>query len=107
LEQGRPELFTERGRALDQVPDQLGRVPELGVVGDLLRRLEREPELGRDLSGPVEQVLLPRHPIERVVDLDRGEFRGVEREAVLVRELLRIEEALPLLERVTGGSDVV
>jgi len=46
------------------------------------------------------------HAVEGVVDLDRVEDAGVEREHRLGGDLLRVEPALPLGIVVAGGADV-
>src|SRR5450759_1909294 len=69
---------------------------------DSLARLEREGERLRHLRRPFAQHVLLWQSIEGVVDLHRIEFAGVVAEHCVVFQILRIERALPLLERVAA-----
>src|SRR6185436_4576016 len=66
--------------------------------------LDREAERLGHLGRPVEQRLLLRQLVERVVDLDRRELAGVEAEHVRVLQLLGVETPFPLLEREAARS---
>src|SRR6185437_2205527 len=70
------------------------------MVRDPLARLDRERERVRHLRRPFPQHVLLRQPIERVVDLDARKLPRVEAEHPIVLQILRVERALPFLERV-------
>ena len=74
-------------------------------MSDALRRLDHEAEVLGHLLGPTLEHRLLRHPVERVVDLDRREALGVVAQHVLRRQLLRVEVALPFRVRVAAGAD--
>src|SRR3982074_3634892 len=69
---------------------------------DALARLQCESKRVRNLRRPLPQHILPRQPVERVVDLDRREFAGVVAQESVVLEISRVELSLPLLERVAA-----
>lgn len=102
-----PSFRAHHRHGLSEVPHQVTGVAKLGVVGDPLRGFDGEAKTVGHRGRPVEEVLLPRHPVEGVVDLDRVEFRGVPGQHLGIGQLGRIEGALPLLERVPAGPDVV
>ncbi len=69
---------------------------------DAARRLDRETEMFRRRRRPGLEHRGLGHPVERVVDLDRGEPPGVPAQHFLGLDLLRIEVALPFLERIAA-----
>jgi hypothetical protein len=71
-------------------------VTEPFYVSDLLVGLQSETKTFGDTLGPVQKRGLGGHAIEAVIDFDRGELLGVEAEHLLVRQLFRVEAALPL-----------
>src|SRR5437764_14967088 len=74
------------------------------MMRDALTGLDREAERLRHLRRPVEQHVLLREPIERVVDLHRRKLPGVVAEHRVVLQVGGIEAALPLLERVAARA---
>src|SRR5436309_10253222 len=73
---------------------------------DPLGGFEYELEIRSNFLTPRFQDRGLGHPIERVVNLDRAKTFAVKPEHLLVRKVLRIKRALPLLVRVTAGADV-
>src|SRR5262245_33437832 len=71
LEEERAQLRAERSGDAAECLDEVPGTDELGIVRDAARRLQREAELRRDLSGPAGKDLLARHPVEGVVDFNR------------------------------------
>ncbi len=104
LKQGRSQPLSQRRGDPQEIPERLLGSLKPVVVGDALGRLQREPELRRDLAGPGQQDALARHPIERVVDLHRGQSLRVGAEHPVVREARRIEASFPFLEGVAAGA---
>ena len=83
------ELAGQAGGDGQEVRDLRRDVGQALVVRDALRGLEREGEAGRRLLRPPLQHRRRRHAVEGVVDLDRAEAGGVEREHLRVLHLLR------------------
>src|SRR5207302_9855678 len=103
--QERSELVAERPRDAAERSDEIATVLQSAVVGDSPRRLERQLVRRRRLRGPAANQLLVGHPIERVVDLDRGEARRVIRQHLRCGKVRWIKAALPFGIVVAGRSD--
>src|SRR5262249_44575453 len=108
----RRELVEERAQPraeqrddVDQARHRLGAVVQPPDVRDALRRLDGEPERFRHFVHPAADQGLGRPAVERVVDLDGVESPGLELQLLLRRQLLRVEVALPLVEREAAGAD--
>src|SRR5258708_4517439 len=91
-----------RGVLAEKIKEIRGLLLEPRAMRDALARLQGESERLRDLRRPVAQHVLPRQPVERVIDLDRREFAGVIAQESVVLQISRIELSLPLLERVAA-----
>ena len=103
LEEDRPEPRAQRRGDAEEVAELLAAVLEPLDVGDALRGLDHEGEALRHLRRPGVEQGAVRHPVEGVVDLDRGKPLGVEAQHVGVLEVLGVEAALPLLVAVAAG----
>ena len=78
---------------------------KLGVVRDASRRLEREGEAVRRSCCPSGEQLLGRHPVEGVIDFNRGKALGVIGQHLVGAELLGIEGSAPFGIVVAAGAD--
>ena len=105
LKQQRAELVAERPGDFAEPRDRVARILQPAVMGDPPRRLERDLIRRRRLRGPAGDEFLGRHPVERVVDLDRRKTRGVVRQHLRRGEIGGIETSLPLGVVVAGGAD--
>ena len=106
LEQHGTPLFAERCQGAVEKPERLRRRLGLdpGNMRDAARGLDREAERVGCRRGPSFEHRRPGHPVERVVDLDRRQPRGVPGEHVLRLDRVRIEVALPFLERIAARA---
>src|SRR5207253_9616370 len=95
LEEQGPELLAERCGELAEALDRLARVAEPQLVGDALRRLQREAKTRGRLPAPAGEELRLREALEGVVDLHRAELPCVEPEHLARGELLGVEGAAP------------
>src|SRR5262249_2350127 len=96
----------ERPGHFEQIRHGILRLLESLFVRDLLRRLEHELEFSRDFACPGLQNRGLGHAIESIVDLDRPKTLAVEMEHLLVRHILRVERALPLLIGIAAGANI-
>jgi hypothetical protein len=80
-------------------------VAEPFYVRDLLVGLQSETKTLGDALRPVQKRGLGGHAIEAMIDFDRGELLGVEREHFAIRKLLGVKVSLPLLIRVSRSPD--
>src|SRR5215472_2368386 len=71
---------------------------------DLLVGLQREPKSVWNNLRPLQEQILRRHAIKRVIDLDRGELLRVKAKHVPIGKLLGVKISLPFLIRVSRGS---
>jgi hypothetical protein len=96
LRQHGPELVAERLEGADEIGHRLARLVQAALMRDRAWQLGGEHE-------PVRRVPLPRardralgRRVERVVELDRVEHLGVERQAVLLLGTGRVEHTVPI-----------
>src|SRR5262249_9436740 len=71
-----------------------------------LAGLDHEAEVAARLHAPALDHARLRRAVEGVVDLDRRQARRVEGEALLRRQLLGVEHALPLVVAEAAGARV-
>src|SRR5262249_43551073 len=105
LEEQHAELRSERGGGPAERPGEVLAALQSRIVRDAPWRLEREGEAVRRAVRPAFEQCLGWHPVEGVVDLDRGEALGIVGEHLARGELLGIERAAPFGVVVAGGAD--
>ena len=105
LEQQRAKLVAQAAGHLTEPADERGDVLQPAVMRDPPRRLQRQFVRRWRLRRPPGDQLLVRHPVERVVDLDRGKAGGIVRQHLGGGQIARIETAFPFGIVVAGGSD--
>src|SRR5206468_958729 len=109
---GDAQALGEVGFGLAQLGDDfLGRVSlhgsSPGPAGPQRLSYHLDQFLGsRPPARPRFQDRRLGHAVERVIDLDRPKALAVIAEHLLVRQVLGIERALPLLVRIAAGADV-
>lgn len=77
LEQHRAGTGTQAGGRVHQPPDGFVGIAQPFDVGEKTARLHREHEPGRRALPPLDEALVVRQPVERVVQLDGRERLGV------------------------------
>ena len=99
--EGRAQLAGDLEEALDRFVRILEALDVAAVAAEFQGVFEA---LRRGLA-PVPEGLRPRQVVEGVVDLDAVELAGVVLEPALLRQVLRVEGALPVRVLVAGGAD--
>ena len=107
LEQHASEAVREQPARRHEPSDVLLHVLEPLPVGDPLVGLQREHEARASSLAPPLDRLLGGEPAERVVDLDRGQLRGVVVEHVVLLEALGVEDPMaPLVVCEPRGAQI-
>ena len=99
------EMAAERAGAAEEPIDRLFGVLQLLHVRQEAAGLHGEEESARRPRGPGGERRFVGQAIEAVVDLDGVEDRGVVVEPALLRQVIRVEVAAPVLVLPSGATD--
>src|SRR6185437_9333901 len=104
-EQG-TQMRAELGHAgIEKALDRVAGLFEHAPVHRIARPLDREHEPCRHLARPRSESFWRLGPVERAVDLDRGQPLGRVMQLLRMRQTFRIKHAAPRLERPAADAD--
>ena len=105
LKEDQPQSILQRIRSLDQVFEGVPYFFETLQMRDRPGGFEDETKIRRHLLGPALEHRSFGKAVERVIDFDSWQTLGVERQHLIVLQVLRIERAFPFFVAEPAGSE--